>query len=71
LAKTIVALMDKPTEIKILTGLSAKSGTEKYLPSTERARKELGLSQLIDMNDSIRRTLDYHTSSRESRTFSK
>ena len=60
LAKTISAFAEKPIEIKILTGMSDQSHKEKYLPSTMRAQKELGLAQTIDMNDSIRRTLNYY-----------
>jgi hypothetical protein len=40
--------------------MSDQSHKEKYLPSTMRAQKELGLAQTIDMNDSIRRTLNYY-----------
>jgi nucleoside-diphosphate-sugar epimerase len=60
LAKTIATISDKVLEIKVLTKGNDLSNTEKYIPSTKRARTELGLKQLIDIQDSIRRTLNYH-----------
>lgn len=63
LAKTITILSDKPLEIRILTKNNNLTNTERYLPSTQRARIELGLSQFIDINDSITRTLNFHKTS--------
>ena len=60
LAKTISALSEKSLEVKILAKINELSNSERYIPSTNRARNELGLSQIIDTNDSIRRTLNFH-----------
>jgi nucleoside-diphosphate-sugar epimerase len=50
-----IEILDKPTEE--FTG--AKS-TNRYIPSTERAARELGLRQWIDLSEAIRRTRDWH-----------
>jgi nucleoside-diphosphate-sugar epimerase len=60
LAEMISAISDKPLEVRILANKDRITIPERYVPSTRRARKELGLSQTIDINDSISRTLNFH-----------
>jgi len=45
---------------KSARGLSA----DRYVPSVERARSELGLLQTVEIDEAIRRSLDFHLESR-------
>ena len=38
----------------------ATAAADRYVPSTQRARAELGLEQWIPLEDAIRRTLRFH-----------
>jgi dTDP-glucose 4,6-dehydratase len=39
---------------------------ERYIPSTARARQELGLEQTVSLRDSLRRMLSWHRAARAS-----
>jgi len=63
LAKLVASISDKPLELTILTRTTQFNSLQRYLPSTKRAQTELGLSQIIDIEDSIRRTIDFYRAS--------
>jgi len=60
LAEAISTFSGKSLEVRVLTKKNELSNPDRYVPSTDRARTELGLSQTIDINDSISRTLNFH-----------
>ena len=60
LAEIISAISDEYLEVRILTQENRTTIPDRYVPSTRRARSELGLSQTIDINDSISRTMNFH-----------
>jgi dTDP-glucose 4,6-dehydratase len=59
LARLVAATVNPAIRVEIA---SAPSGAppETYVPSTRRAREELGLEQTVDMTESIRRTADWN-----------
>ena len=58
LAETTAAISGLDLEVKVL-GLN-RSASTRYLPSTARARQELGLTQTVGLEDALQRTLHWH-----------
>ena len=56
LAYTVAQTFDTPVEVRIAKSPAPDSPCERYVPSTKRARTELGVSQTIDLKTAIRRT---------------
>lgn len=46
--------------VHVLGKASAEQAVDRYVPSTEKARRELGLKTSIDLEETIRRTLTWH-----------
>jgi len=57
LANTVAQCFQKPIEVRIAKTPDPGKPTERYVPSTKRARKECGIHQIIDLREGIRRTL--------------
>jgi dTDP-glucose 4,6-dehydratase len=59
LARLVAATVNPAIRVEIA---SAPSGAppERYVPSTRRAREELGLEQTVDLSESIRRTAEWN-----------
>ncbi|PIT88152.1 MAG: epimerase [Candidatus Magasanikbacteria bacterium CG10_big_fil_rev_8_21_14_0_10_36_32] len=60
LAEAVADNFPGKIEVKIARPLVSKSPPERYVPSTVRAEKELGLKQIISLKDAIKRTIIYH-----------
>jgi nucleoside-diphosphate-sugar epimerase len=60
LAQAVASLVDPPLPVQI-QGLPSPSTTPgRYVPSTERARSELGLEEAVEWRESLRRTYKWH-----------
>jgi dTDP-glucose 4,6-dehydratase len=60
LAHTVAAAFDPQLEVVAAHQPSGQRFPERYVPDTDRARRELGLQQIIPLQRSIERTLDWH-----------
>ena len=47
--------------VEIAEHVSPGKPAERYVPETQRARTELGLDSIIDLSESLRRTIAWHT----------
>lgn len=57
----LVADATRPQSEVVVAGTADPgSPPARYVPSTERARTELGLSQSIDLQEAVRRTIEWH-----------
>lgn len=56
LARTIASIVSPDAEVRIAKAAVAGASPEQYVPSTRRAREELGLRDTIDLEEGIRRT---------------
>lgn len=56
LAQRIARLAPAPVSVQIARSAPPSAMRDRYVPSTERARNELGLTTLIPLDDAIRRT---------------
>ena len=61
LAGAVAAAADPPQEVRIARRPAAGQVAQRYVPSTRRARTELGLDEWIGLEDAIRRSLKWHT----------
>lgn len=61
LANLVARSAQIPVEIKIAKQPVPGMSPERYVPSTERIRKELGLRQTIDLEEAIRRTIIFNS----------
>ena len=66
LAQAVADCFEPRPEVHILGSPTPGKPAERYVPSTHRARSELGLQQNIDLTEGIRRTIAYHQSGDES-----
>lgn len=57
LANTVADCFQKQIDVKIAKSPGPNSPPERYVPSTKRTREELGLHQIVDLREGIRRTL--------------
>lgn len=71
IASRVANLSEKKLEIKLLNENKYLLETNRYIPSVERAQKELGLVQSVDVNDAISRTLLWNKSIRQNSTESR
>ena len=60
LATIVADQFDHKPQIKILQEPKQNQTPERYVPSVQRAEVELGLKQLIDVPDAIRRTVNWN-----------
>jgi dTDP-glucose 4,6-dehydratase len=60
LAQRISQQFSPPSQIRIAASATPRSAPERYVPSTETARGELGLSLSVDLDHALRRTLAWH-----------
>ena len=60
LANTVAQCFQKPLEVKIAKTPDPSKTTERYVPSTKRARDHCGLRQTIALQDGIIRTFAQH-----------
>lgn len=60
LAMRVASTMESKQEIRIAGEATPGAAPERYVPSTSRARSELGLSQWIPLDEAIRRTAAWH-----------
>lgn len=67
LARTVAATLDPNTEILVAREPVPGARAARYVPSASRAREQLGLGETIGLDEAIRRTARWQTSSRESK----
>lgn len=60
LAGIVARFVDPPSEVMIARAPMPGTPPQRYVPSTARARNELGLDECFLLDDSIRRTVRYH-----------
>ena len=60
IASKVSTLSGKKIEIKLLRENKYLLATNRYIPSVERAQRELGLNQSVEMDNAILRTLDWY-----------
>ncbi|MDD5711284.1 MAG: NAD-dependent epimerase/dehydratase family protein [Smithellaceae bacterium] len=60
LASTVAKAFGSESRVVIDEKAEGSSLPERYIPSTARAREELGLRQNIDLEEAIRRTINWH-----------
>lgn len=63
LAREIARHFDPAPPVDIARRPAPGAAPERYVPSTERARSELGLSQEVSLSDAIAKTVAWHRSS--------
>lgn len=56
LARTVAAVVAPAAEVRVARAPEPGTVPERYIPCTQRARLELGLSETIDLEEAIRRT---------------
>lgn len=60
LAARVAAAAGPSLTVEIARRPAADALPERYVPSTRRAREELGLTETVGLDEAIRRTLDWH-----------
>jgi dTDP-glucose 4,6-dehydratase len=55
LAEVVAAIRDPATPVRVLGQAQAGKPAERYVPSVDRAKSELGLESRIDLKDGVRR----------------
>jgi len=60
LAATVASVMESPAGIAIAREAVPGVPTERYVPDTGRARRELGLKEWVSLEEAIRRTAAWH-----------
>jgi len=61
-ARLTAETSEPPLEVRILRSPAPGSAPLRYVPSTDRAERELGLAPFIDVRTAILKTLDYYSS---------
>lgn len=59
-AQAVAAAVDPPLEITVAGVPDPHRPAERYVPSTARARRELGVAETVPLEDAIARTLAWH-----------
>jgi dTDP-glucose 4,6-dehydratase len=67
LARTVAAVTVQETPVEIAQTPLPGAGAQRYVPSVERAERELGLRPIIPLEDGIRRMYEWAVRSRTSR----
>jgi dTDP-glucose 4,6-dehydratase len=62
LARTVAAAFDPPSAVEVLGVPTPGRAVDRYVPSTHRARTELGLEERVPLDDAIARTVAWHRS---------
>lgn len=60
LAKSIAKIYQPELEVKIMQKKDPNKSAERYVPSTQRANRELNLKQTVSLEDSIKRTIKWN-----------
>ncbi len=60
LAYLVSSCFDKPIEVKIMKQPIPGVPPERYVPSTKRAREELGLTQKVGLKEAILKTIEWY-----------
>lgn len=60
IARKVASRFEKDLPVRILQPKQAGAVPQRYVPSTRRAREELGLHQWVSLEDAIDRTLRWH-----------
>jgi dTDP-glucose 4,6-dehydratase len=63
-ARVVAAAVDPPVGVSILGKPVPGGGGDWYVPSTRRAREELGLSEWTSLEEAVRRTLEWNWAER-------
>ena len=60
LAEAVAASVNPQISVKMGRTADPNALPHRYVPSTQRAQKELGLRQTVALHDALRRTADWH-----------
>ncbi|MDE3200069.1 MAG: NAD-dependent epimerase/dehydratase family protein [Acidobacteriota bacterium] len=60
LAKTVAATLNPQTEIRVAREAAVGAPVARYVPSVDRARAMLGLTQVVGLEDAILRTAEWY-----------
>lgn len=60
LAKIVAQMVQPELEVRVMQKRVSNRSVERYVPSTNRARNELGVKQAISLRDSIKRTMEWN-----------
>jgi nucleoside-diphosphate-sugar epimerase len=60
LAQTVVQSLNASTEIQVAKGPSPGVEVARYVPSVDRAKAMLGLTQTVSLQEAVRRTAEWH-----------
>lgn len=60
LAKTVARCFQKPLEVRIAKAPDLTRPASRYVPSTKRAQRDLGVRQIVDLRTAIERTIAHH-----------
>jgi nucleoside-diphosphate-sugar epimerase len=60
LARTVVAELDPRVKVNVAKDPAEGQEVQQYVPSTQRARQQLGLAQHVELSDAIRRTAAWY-----------
>lgn len=60
IAETVAAVVQAGTEVRIAKQAETGTPIQRYVPSVERANKELGLTAGVSLRDAIQRTAEWH-----------
>jgi nucleoside-diphosphate-sugar epimerase len=63
-AEVVAGAFDPPAEVRIEATATRAGSGNRYVPSTERARNELGLSETVSLVEAVRRTVQSYESRR-------
>lgn len=63
LAEMVGRHFERGPEVVVMQKAAAGREIERYVPSTARAKDELGLGCMIDLDDAIQRTIEFHSGS--------
>lgn len=64
-ARTVAEAFDPPAEVAILGAQTRAGSGNRYVPSTQRARDELGLTETVSLTDAVARTVRWYESRRK------